>query len=312
MPRIARAKSCESIYHIMCRSISEFNLFRDDDDKNHYLDLLKKYCGRFHCTVFAYCLMDTHMHLQLDPQGFDVSRFMHGVNLSYAVYYNIKHKRHGHVFQGRFESKVIASDKYNLAVSAYIHNNAKDVEGYRDREQEYPFSSMGIYLGIRKDFRELVDIDFILEQFGATDKQTAAQRYAEFVEGQKKETAEENGIGKCLGRFAVNDYRSERRIILRDIRPERIMEVVAQTLGVSIRECILVKSRRAFEGFRTYTAFILRALGGLSYREICFQMGNISLSGVADLCRRGYDLFLEGGVYRNIFDRLISLSPSAL
>jgi putative transposase len=126
MPRIARAKSHESIYHIMCRSISEFNLFRDDDDKNHYLDLLKRYCSRFHCSVFAYCLMDTHLHLHLDPQGFDVSRFMHGVNLSYAVYYNLKHKRHGHVFQGRFESKVTASDKYNLAVSAYIHNNAKD------------------------------------------------------------------------------------------------------------------------------------------------------------------------------------------
>lgn len=311
MPRIARAKSHESIYHIMCRSISEFNLFRDDDDKDYYLDLLKRYCGRFHCTVLAYCLMNTHLHLLLDPQGFDISRFMHGVNLSYATRYNRKHNRHGHVFQGRFESKIIASDKYNLAVSAYIHNNPKDVEGYRDREHEYPYSSMGIYIGTIEDQRGLVDTDFILEQFNAYDKKAAAQEYAEFVEGQKKETVSGDRIGKCLGRFAVNEYRSERRIILRDIKPERIMEIVAQTLEVPLKECLLIKSRRAFKGFRTYTAFILRALGGLSYREICARMGNISQSGVADLCRRGYELLLEGGVYRGIFDRLISLSPSA-
>ena len=296
MPRRARTKSHEFIYHIMCRSISEFNLFRDDDDKNYYLDILKKYCGKFHCTVFAYCLMDSHLHIQLDPQGFDLSRFMHSVNLSYAVYYNLKYKRHGHVFQGRFESKVISSDRYNLAVNAYIHNNPKDVEGYRGREFSYPFSSMGIYLGIRKDYRGLVDTGFILGLFNAPDKETAIKRYAGFVEEQK-EAATEGGIERCLARFAVNEYRSERRIILRDIKPEKVIELVAKTLGVPLKECILIKSRRAFEGFRTYTAFILRTLSGLSYREICSLMGNISMSGASELCRRGYNLLIEGGVY---------------
>jgi putative transposase len=310
MPRAARAKSPESIYHIVCRSISEFNLFRDDDDKNYYLDVLVKYCDKFHCKVLAYCLMDTHLHLQFDPQGFDVSRFMHCVNLSYASYYNRKYERHGHVFQGRFESKIIASDKYCLAVSAYIHNNPKDVEGYRDREHEYPFSSMGIYLGMRRDHRGLVDTDFILELFNTPDKQTAVRRYAEFVEGRKKGAALGDGIEKCLGRLVVNVYRSERRVILRDIKPERIMDMVARTLGITLKEGIHIKYGRAFEGFRTYTAFVLRVLGGLSYREICGLMGNISLSGAAELCRRGYNLLLEGGVYRGIFDRLLSLSPA--
>lgn len=141
MPRFARFKSPEYIYHIMCRSISEINLFRDDDDdddKNYYLALLKKYKEKFHCKIYAYCLMDNHLHCHFDPQGFDISKFMLCVNTSYVLYYNKKYNRHGHVFQGRYESRVISSDTYNLAVSAYVHNNPKDVEGYRGRECEYP------------------------------------------------------------------------------------------------------------------------------------------------------------------------------
>jgi putative transposase len=123
MPRFARIKSPEYIYHVMCRSISEFNLLRDEDDKNYYLTLLKKYNKKFHCKIYAYCLMDTHQHMHIDPQGFDISKYMLCVNTSYVLYYNKKYNRHGHVFQGRYESRVVSNDGYSLAVSAYIHNN---------------------------------------------------------------------------------------------------------------------------------------------------------------------------------------------
>lgn len=310
MSRVARAKSHESIYHIMCRSMSEFNLFRDNCDKDKYLDLLKKYCDKFKCKVLAYCLMDTHLHMHLDPQGFDISKFMHCLNLSYAIYYNRKYKRHGHVFQGRFESKMAKGEKYNLALSAYIHNNPSDMGDYRNREHEYPYSSLGIYLGIRNDSRELVDTDFILRLLNTHDRQTAIKRYIDLIEERKKADLRGERIGKCLRRMAINEYRSERKIILRDKEPEKIIEMVAKELGISFRECIHIKYERSFEGFRTYTAFILRVLGGLSYREICSIMGNISLAGASDLCKRGYSLLQEGGIYRNIFDNLISLAPA--
>lgn len=311
MPRIARVKSHESIYHIMCRSMSEFNLFRDSSDKDKYLDLLKKYCDKFKCKVLAYCMMDTHLHLHLDPQGFDVSKFMHCVNLSYAVYYNRKYKRRGHVFQGRFESKIVAGEKYNLALSAYIHNNPSDVEGYRNKEHEYPYSSLGIYLAMRNDNRELVDTDFILGLLGAHDRKTAIKRYAELVRERKKTALEDGKVENCLKRMVINEYRSERRIILRDKKPETVIEIVAQTLGISLKECLYIKHEKTFEEFRTYTAFVLRVLGGLSYREICSVIGNISLAGASDLCRRGYSLLLRGGVYKEIFDELLSLAPAS-
>ncbi len=146
MPRVARVKAPEYIYHVMCRSINEVLLFRNEDDKNYYHDLIKKYKENYSCKLYAYCLMDTHLHLHIDPQGFDLSKLMHGINVSYVIYYNRKYKRHRHLFQGRYESRVLSSDSYNLAVSAYIHNNPKDVEEYRDNVNKYTFSSIAVYI----------------------------------------------------------------------------------------------------------------------------------------------------------------------
>ena len=105
MPRIARIKAPDTIHHVMCRSISELTLFKNYKDKVKYLELLALYCEKFQCSILSYCLMDTHVHIQLDPRGSDMSKFMHGVNLCYAQYYNQKYRRHGHVFQGRFLSR---------------------------------------------------------------------------------------------------------------------------------------------------------------------------------------------------------------
>ncbi|NLY43793.1 MAG: hypothetical protein GX066_07470 [Clostridiaceae bacterium] len=71
MPSAASNKSSHKysnvIYHIMCSSISGVQLFRSDKDKIKYIDLLSKYCKKFQCAVLSYCLMDTHVHIQLDP-----------------------------------------------------------------------------------------------------------------------------------------------------------------------------------------------------------------------------------------------------
>src|SRR5690606_5705141 len=90
------------------------------------------------------------------------------LNTAYVRYYNRKYNRHGHVFQGRFESRILDTDEYNLAVSAYIHNNPHDISGFSGREEHYEFSSYGIYLGIRKDTYELIDKSFIMGLFNIT------------------------------------------------------------------------------------------------------------------------------------------------
>ncbi|MCX7950644.1 MAG: transposase, partial [Clostridiales bacterium] len=96
MPRVAREKSFDSIYHIMVRSIAEVDLYKDKKDKLIYLDYMKKAQEQFEFRVYAYCLMDNHAHFVIDANGADISKIMHFINYKYAMYFNRRHERHGH------------------------------------------------------------------------------------------------------------------------------------------------------------------------------------------------------------------------
>jgi len=100
-----------------------------------YLFLLKGYIEKFKCSLYAFCLMDTHLYLLLDPKGFDVSKFMNCLSTAYVRFYNIKYSRHSRVFQGRFPSEILDSSRCNFAVSAYIHNNPQDIKGFQGRKR---------------------------------------------------------------------------------------------------------------------------------------------------------------------------------
>ncbi len=306
MPRTARVKAPGYIYHIMCRSISEVLLFRDGDDKNYYLDLLHKYKEKYHCGVYGYCIMDNHLHLQLDPRGFDLSRFMHSLNVAYVIYYNRKYNRRGHVFQNRYESRVISSDSYALAVSAYIHNNPKDVEGYGDKPYAYPFSSMGFYLGLREDYRKLVDTKFVLELLNIEDKRKAAKRYAEFAT-RHLNTENVKSIMKCLEHTRNNITHDERKILIREAKPGQVAEYLAEKLGLPSLEFLQLKYRRKASKARAFLAFVQRSLCGGGYKELCASIGNMSMAGIARLCREGFRLYMEEQKYRVLFTEVANL-----
>ena len=306
MPRTARERAPECIYHIMCRSISEILLFKEPEDKDYYLKLLKRYADRNRCSIYSYCLMDNHLHFQLDPGGLDVSTFMRCTNTAYVRYYNKKYDRHGHVFQGRFESRILDSDEYNLVVSAYIHNNAKDVEGYRGKEELYKYSSLGIYLGIRKDELRLVDMSFIMGLFNETDREVFARRYAEFT-GHQRDTGISGRIKEKLGSAISNEYRDGRRIILREQKPSRLTAYISDKMLIPSGNGIILKSKREVVEFRALCAYAMRTLSGLGYREICSNMYNITISGCARLVSRGYELICENAAYAQMFDELVNL-----
>ena len=125
MPRAARIKDPTAIYHTMSRSITEFDMFPDDSDKERFLDLLQKYKEKYQCKVYGYCLMTNHYHLIIDTCGFDISKFMKSLNQSYVKYINKKYKRRGHLLTERFNSKIISTNDYMMTVSAYIWSHSK-------------------------------------------------------------------------------------------------------------------------------------------------------------------------------------------
>ena len=74
-------------------------------------------------SIVAYCLMDNHIHLIIKGKLDNISTALKRVNVKYAMNFNAKNDRSGHVFQGRYRSEIIADDKYLLQVVRYVHNN---------------------------------------------------------------------------------------------------------------------------------------------------------------------------------------------
>lgn len=307
MPRRAREKSPQAIYHIMCRSISEIPLFREDDDKDYYLKLLKRYNKKYHCSLYAYCLMNNHLHLHLDPKGFDISTYMHSINTAYVYYFNKKYERHGHIFQERFQSRILDSERYNLAVSAYIHNNPHDIEGYSGREETYKYSSYGIYLGTAADTYGIIDKSFVQSLFHTCDSKMFAKKYYEYASHQNDISCQDEP-SENFSKFSDTEYISGRKVILRKLPIPRIMSIISDKLNIKTENRIAMKARHKLIKYRAFTAYILRVLCGLSYKDICNSMFNITISGCSRLCSKGCDLIDNDKYYNDFFNEILNIA----
>ena len=134
MPRVQRVKGEFSTYHVVQRGNEKKKIFRDDEDKAKFLETLAKAREKYNFLLYAYCLMDNHIHLLVNDNGNDISKLMKSINVSYVSYFNRAYQRCGHLFQDRFKSELVKDDRYLLEVSRYIHNNpvkAKMVEKTR-------------------------------------------------------------------------------------------------------------------------------------------------------------------------------------
>jgi len=125
MPRQSRILSRTGCYHVMLRGNNKMKIFLNDLDKNYFLKLLDQNKKRANCQIFAYCLMDNHIHLVLQENletgsQENVSFIMKRIGISYARYFNLKYDRIGAVFQDRFKSERVENNRYLLAVIRYI------------------------------------------------------------------------------------------------------------------------------------------------------------------------------------------------
>ncbi|PUU86586.1 MAG: hypothetical protein CI948_2792 [Halanaerobium sp.] len=177
MPRKNRVWYPGAIYHIVSRGNRQGHLFRDNRDYTFYLEILKKIKEECNYSLLSYCLMTNHIHLQIKTEKDPIWKIMHRINLFYARYFNYKYDLKGHVFQGRYHSKVIEDDFYNIGVSRYIHLNPVEASIVENAD-EYNRSSYPIYLA-QKD-SELVETDHILNFF-----ENNCNLYKKFVESNE-------------------------------------------------------------------------------------------------------------------------------
>lgn len=170
-----------AIYHITARGNNREAVFRSDDDRRQWLLLLRRYKERFRFKLHAFALMDNHIHLLLEPSGDStVSHIMQCLTVAYTKYFNRQWTRAGHVFQGRFHSRLVQKDDYFLVVSRYIHLNPVRA-GMVRAPKDYLWSSYRAYLDAAANGLRLVDAADVLGLI-APDAQHQRTGYREFVE----------------------------------------------------------------------------------------------------------------------------------
>ncbi|MCR5267930.1 MAG: transposase [Lachnospiraceae bacterium] len=157
--------SSTGIYHIILRPVNQHIIFEEESDYQKFLYILSDCKKKYDSDIFAYCLMDNHVHLLLRTGDEKLSGFFQSLGTRFVRWYNSKYSRSGHLFQDRFYSSVIESDKAFLSALVYIHNNPVKANMCR-YASEYRWSSINAFYGAKNP---LVNVSFSYKIAGTKD-----------------------------------------------------------------------------------------------------------------------------------------------
>ena len=238
MARAARRKSITGIYHIIMRGINHQIIFEEEEDRIKLIETLEKYkkiCGY---KLYAYCLMENHLHLLLKIENEQMGTIMQRICGSYVLWYNKKYGRIGHLFQERFKSEPVEDDIYFLTALRYIFQNPVKASMVTEI-QNYPWTNYKDYF----NENNRTDFDFVLSLFHV-NKEEAVKSFTEFVNQENND--------KCIdisGSKQITDD-DARRIIKKHFKIEHVTEIqnfdtnkrnaclrdLRETYGLSIRQ----------------------------------------------------------------------------
>lgn len=166
MARPYRLQSENCLYHVMSRGDDRKKIYTIPGDYGRFMDYVMKAKERYQFYLYVYCLMANHFHLLIETMLPNISQIMHYIKGSYTTYYNIRHRRTGHLFQGRFKSIVVDKDSYFLEMTRYIHLNPVYAGVVLD-PAAYQWSSYRGYLGKTDAY---IDSDEVKQYMGMTRK----------------------------------------------------------------------------------------------------------------------------------------------
>ena len=181
MPRRARLDIAGALHHIMVRGINRSPIFLDDQDRQRFLDRLGEKIAEGKCSVYAWVLMETHVHILFKSGHHGISTVMRRLLTWYAQYFNRRRRRTGHLFENRYKSILCNEETYLLALVRYIHLNPvrAGIVSNLDELNRYPWSGHSAIMG--KKGYPWMNKDYVLTRFGK--RSGAARRgYLRFVE----------------------------------------------------------------------------------------------------------------------------------
>jgi putative transposase len=297
MARKLRVEYEGAIYHITCRLVGSWKegdreLFRDDRDRWRFLDSLAERVEMYGIRLYQYVLMANHTHLVIETPKANCSDFMQSLLTSYTLYFNLRHDRHGHLFDGRFKGKLVQGDEYLLALSRYVHLNPVRVSKLRSVNERrkvlnsHYWSSYLQYIGRRKKL-DFVTFDPTLSLISTRN---VVRGYREYVEQGLGVDIEDWGLGDdsplSIGDSGFRDWVQDR--YAEQLRATKVQEDVAfrptenrlspeEVLSKlsEVMECPLsaFNTRAHRQPYRPFAAYCLTRYSGLSRREAARHLG---------------------------------------
>ena len=180
MPRKPRLDAPGALHHIIGRGIEKTLIFQSDFDRQDFVDRLADLGHKKNLLIYAWALMPNHFHLLVRTGFMPIANNMRKLLTGYVVNYNLRHNRHGHLFQNRYKSIICEEDPYLLELTRYIHLNplrAGLVQSLGELE-DYPWTGHAGIIGKRK--MRWQEIDSVLAYFGKS-RGAARKKYREFI-----------------------------------------------------------------------------------------------------------------------------------
>lgn len=261
MARMLRCQFEGAIYHVMSRGVNRCRIFTSDADRLTFRNKLRESVETHDIKLYAYVLMPNHYHLLLMTPLGNLSRFMHQFGTSYTAYFNVRHRRCGALFGGRFKALLVEGDAYLLKLVRYLHLNPVQTKAMKEANlsarldvlEKYPWSSHRSYGGWerRLEWISYAPLQALLgERMGTKNLPAAYRRYVQTGLAHNDQDLEEalkrsrKAVGSeafCLDmekqyQRLADEYGRGPDIAMRrmeqGIHPDRVLRAVAQSYGL--------------------------------------------------------------------------------
>ena len=180
MPRKSRIDAPGALHHIIARGIDRRDIFKDDKDRDSFLERLGDILAETQTSCFAWALIPNHFHLLLKTGATPISTVMRRLLTGYAVSFNRRHRRYGHLFQNRYKSILCQEDTYLLELVRYIHLNPLRAGIVNDLRSLDKYRYCGHAVILKKRKYSWQNTGYVLRLF-AKKVSPARRRYREFV-----------------------------------------------------------------------------------------------------------------------------------
>lgn len=293
MARQLRIEYEGAFYHVTSRGNQREKIFWDDKDKEEFNRILKKTKERYGYLLHTYVLMDNHYHLLIETPHANLKQAMQNINTSYTVYTNKRHKRFGHLLQGRYKAFIVDKESYLLELGRYIHLNPVRA-GIAKRPEEYKWSSYREYIhGVMHP--AITDTDDTLYSF-SKKRAIAVKKYQEYVNAG---ILEPSPLNKAFGSI-LGDETFKGRVIrylkgvpdkteipeIKKIKTKHEVEEIARKTAkyYGIREDEILKRKKATERQRKIAIYLCKTLSGKKNVEVGRIFG-ITIQAVTNAVR---------------------------